>query len=184
MKKFLIILLTLVVVAIVGLPLFKKYTKSHSPPAEARYQKDSLLLKVDYCRPAAKGRVIFGEKSAGALQPYSVSIGGWAPTRRPCLKRMRPCSSTARSSRRASIRSMRFRASTTWTIAFNSDWNRWGAMSPDAAKDVLRVDVPVNTAADKKENFEISFEDPDPAGTAYADLHWDKSLVRIPFKKK
>jgi Protein of unknown function (DUF2911) len=183
MKKFLIILAVLVVVAVIGLPLFKKYTKSHSPPAEARYQKDGLMVKIDYCRPASKGRVIFGEKSAGALQPFGQywRVGANEAT---VFETNAPLLINGKELKAGKYSLYAFPGPATWTIAFNTDWDRWGATAPNAQNDVLRVDLPVNSAADKKENFEISFEDPDPAGTAYADLHWDKSLVRIPFKKK
>jgi hypothetical protein len=183
MKKFLIILAVLVVVAAIGLPLFKKYTKSHSPAAEARYQKDGVMLKVDYCRPAAKGRVIFGEKSAGALQPFGQywRVGA---NEAAVFEANAPLLINGKDLPAGKYSMYAFPGPTTWTIAFNSDWDRWGAMAPDAKKDVLRVDVPVNNAADKQQNFEISFEDPDPSGTANLDLHWDKTLVRIPFKKK
>ncbi len=183
MKKFLIILAILVVVAVVGLPIFKKYTKSHSPPAEARYQKDGVTLKIDYCRPAAKGRVIFGEKSAGALQPFG-QYWRLGANEASVFEVNAPLLINGKDLPAGKYSIYAFPGQASWTIAFNSDWDRWGATAPDPKRDVLRVDVPANNAAEKRENFEISFEDPDTTGTAYIDLNWDKTLVRIPFKKK
>src|SRR5882757_5171671 len=149
MKKFLIIIAILVVVAVVGLPIFKKYTKSHSPAAEARYQKDGVTVKVDYCRPAAKGRVIFGEKSAGALQPFGQywRVGANEAT---VFETNLPLLVSGKELNAGKYSLYAFPGANTWTIAFNSDWDRWGAMAPDTKKDVLRVDVPVNNAAEKK----------------------------------
>ena len=140
------------------------------------------MLKIDYCRPAAKGRVIFGEKSAGALQPYG-QYWRMGANEATVFETNVPLLVSEKELPPGKYAIYAFPGPKTWTIAFNSDWNRWGAMAPDAQKDVLRVEVPVNNAAERKENFEISFEDPDAAGTAYADLHWDKTLVRIPIKK-
>jgi hypothetical protein len=182
MKKFLIILAILVVVAAVGLPLFKKYTKSHSPAAEVSYQKDGLIVKVDYCRPAAKGRVIFGEKSAGALQPYGQywRVGANEAT---VFETNAPLLINGKELKTGKYSLYAVPGATTWTIALNSNWDRWGAMAPDAQKDVIRVEVPATTAVEKKENFQITFEDPDASGAAHLDLYWDQTLVRIPFKK-
>ncbi len=71
-----------------------------------------------------------------------------------------------------------------WMIAFNSKWDRWGAMAPGTETDVLRVEVPANNAAQPQESFEITFADPDASGTAKMNLHWDKTLVSVPFQKK
>src|SRR5689334_13928639 len=40
-----------------------------SPKATAEFSQGGLDVKVAYCRPFKKNRVIFGEKSAGALVP-------------------------------------------------------------------------------------------------------------------
>ncbi len=183
MKKFLIILAILVVVVAIAFPFLKKYTKSHSPAAEARYQKDGLALKVDYCRPAAKGRVIFGEKSAGALQPYGQYWRAGA-NEATVFETNAPLLIDGKELKTGKYSLYAIPGATKWTIALNSNWDRWGAMAPDAQKDVLRVDLPVNNAAEKKENFEISFEDPDASGAAHLDLHWDTTKVRIPIQKK
>ncbi len=41
-----------------------------SPPTTASYNEGGLEITVDYSQPSKKGRLIFGEKEDGALQPY------------------------------------------------------------------------------------------------------------------
>lgn len=183
MKKTLILLGIIVAVLAIGLPLFKKYTKSHSPVATAVYQKDGSSIKVTYCRPQAKGRLIFGEKSAGALQPYGQywRVGANEAT-------------TFETSTNLLINGKDLKAGkyslyaipgpANWTIAFNSNWDRWGALAPAVDTDVLRVEVPANNGAAPKESLEISFAEPDASGMAKMNLHWDKTVVGLPFQKK
>ena len=183
MKKAVLIIAILAAVVAVGVPLFKKYTKSHSPAALASYQKDGLSIKIDYCRPAAKGRMIFGEKSAGALLPYGQYWRAGA-NEATTFETNTDLVVNGKELKAGKYALYAIPGQATWTIVLNSDWNRWGALAPDAQKDVLRTDVPVNNAAEKKENFEISFENADAAGAVNLDLHWDKSLVRIPLRRK
>ena len=183
MRKLGIALVILILLAAIGLPLLKRYTKSFSPAAEARYQKDGVTVKVDYCRPSAKGRVIFGEKSAGAVVPFGQywRVGANEAT---VFANSAPLLVNGKELPAGKYALYAFPGPNNWTIVFNSDWNRWGYSPPDTQKDVLRVEVPAGTAPEKKEMFEISFEDLDASGTAHADLNWDKTLVRVPFSKK
>ena len=41
-----------------------------SPPGSAQGSYGDLTMSVEYSRPYKKGRLIFGEESDGALQPY------------------------------------------------------------------------------------------------------------------
>ncbi|RMG58059.1 MAG: DUF2911 domain-containing protein, partial [Bacteroidetes bacterium] len=73
MKKPLRIVLIVIGLVVLAGAAFVGYilltTKSHSPFAEITHQSPDLDLKVTYCRPYKKGRVIFGA-SDEALQPY------------------------------------------------------------------------------------------------------------------
>ena len=183
MKKFLIILGIIVAVLAVGLPLFKKYTKSHCPVAQVTYEKDGASIKVTYCRPTAKGRVIFGEKSAGALQPFGEywRVGANEATTFETKTNLVINGKELKAGRYSLYA---IPGASNWTIAFNSNWDRWGAMAPGTETDVLRIDVPPNNAAPPKDVFEISFAGPDATGTTTMNLHWDKTAVAVPFQKK
>ena len=59
-----------VVVVIVGLALYVLLIGGKASPfAEVSYTYENVDVKVEYCRPYKKGRVIFGEESEEALLP-------------------------------------------------------------------------------------------------------------------
>lgn len=68
---------------------------------------------------------------------------------------------------------------TAWTIILNSDLGQWGAFNYDAAKDVLRFDVPTETSPTAYEPFTILIEQANEKGVIV--LVWDKVRVSIPF---
>ena len=65
-----------------------------------------------------------------------------------------------------------------WTIIFNKDTDIWGAFRYDEKKDALRVDVPVQKAAEIAEAFSMNFV----KTTSGADLviGWDDVTVTLP----
>ena len=183
MKKALIIIAIIAAVLVVAFPFLKKYTKSHSPLAEARFQKDGLSVKVDYCQPAAKSRLIFGEKRAGALQPFGQywRVGANEAT---TFETNADLVINGKDLKAGKYSLYAIPGQAIWTIAFNSNWDRWGATAPDTKTDVLRTEVPANNAAEKKEKLEIVFGNPNEAGPANFNIQWDKTAVRIPFQRK
>jgi Protein of unknown function (DUF2911) len=65
-----------------------------------------------------------------------------------------------------------------WTIIFNKDLNTWGSFKYDIAKDVLRVDVPVQKMVDSAEAFFIYF---DKSATGFnMNAGWDDVKVTLP----
>ena len=65
-----------------------------------------------------------------------------------------------------------------WTIVINKDLNSWGAYKYEQSKDVLRVDVPVQTTTEIAEAFYIYF---DKAKTGFnLNAGWDNVKVTLP----
>src|SRR5262249_46587944 len=69
-KRIVYVLLGVIGVLAAAFFIYLTWTKSHSPAADGTHKKDGLEIEVKYCRPSKKGRLIFGEATAGALQPY------------------------------------------------------------------------------------------------------------------
>lgn len=65
-----------------------------------------------------------------------------------------------------------------WTIILNRDTDSWGAFKYDAAKDVLRTDVPVQKQTESLESFVMAFEKA-PTG-AVLNVAWDNLKVALP----
>ena len=68
-----------------------------------------------------------------------------------------------------------------WTIVFNSNTDIWG-LQPDPSKDVLKVDIPVQTANNLVEYFSMVFQDSEKG----ADLimAWDSVVAKLPITIK
>ena len=148
-----------------------------SPKATAALHQGGLDVTVDYCRPAKKGRLIFGEKSAGALLPYGKywRLGANAATAitfdHNVLFAGKPVSA-------GRYRMYAVPAASSWKVVLNSAATGWGAGEPDHDKDILTVDLPVEVAPTSTEQFTISFSGEPPA--AKMELAWDTTLVRVP----
>jgi hypothetical protein len=161
---------------------FKQNTKKASPFATANYSAEGLNILINYCQPAAKGRVIFGDEQAGALQPYSQywRVGANEATTFETNSNIIINGNELKAGKYALYA---YPGNKNWTICLNTDWDRWGATEPDPKNDVFRTEVSANNSVDMKELFEITFDQEDSTGTAALNLHWDKTMVKIPFSK-
>jgi hypothetical protein len=66
-----------------------------------------------------------------------------------------------------------------WTVILNKETDTWGSFKYDQAKDVLRIDLPVQTQLDVLESFVMAFEKA-PTG-ANLVIAWDNLRVSLPF---
>ena len=149
-----------------------------SPPSTATFNDQGLDITVSYSQPSKKGRLIFGEESEGALQPYGQywRLGANAPTEITFSKDVNFAGQPVP----AGTYSMyAVPGSDSFQISLNSEIGSFsGAVEPDYSKDVLKADLPVSTAPTETEVFTISFAN-DATGINM-DLAWDKMLVRVP----
>lgn len=184
MKKILIRSL-IVIVGLVGLfliasPFLTQQTKKHSPADTVEYNQNGLALKLDYCRPYKKDRIIFGE-----LVPYGEvwRTGANEPT-------------TFSTNRDIKVSGQTLKAGTytlwtipntdSWEVIFNAKGYDWGVgfkgfkivASREPEADVLNVKVPVqqNTTV---EQFTIAFEGSAPVNMTLA---WDDVKVQVPIE--
>ena len=150
-----------------------------SPSGSAELTQGGLDVKVTYGRPAKKGRLIFGEKAAGALVPFGQywRLGANASTNVTFAQNVQ---FAGKSVSAGTYRMYAIPGANVWRVVLNSEPTRIAAREPDPAKDVVSVELPVETAATPVEQLTISFAS-EPAG-AKLDLAWDTTLVRIPLK--
>ncbi|MFY8021829.1 MAG: DUF2911 domain-containing protein [Bacteroidia bacterium] len=182
MKKILLITAGVLIALALLFTWFKQNTKKASPHTTAAYSADGINIQISYCQPAAKGRVIFGDEQAGALQPYGQywRVGANEATTIEINSNLKFNDKVLKAGKYALYA---YPGADTWTICFNTDWDRWGATEPDPKNDVFRTEVKANNSAPMQELFQISFDQADSIGTTYMNLHWDKTLVKIPFSK-
>jgi hypothetical protein len=177
-KIILLIILGIILIGAGFMAYLILTTKSHSPAEKLEFSDGSFKLTVDYCRPYKKGRMIFGEKSEGALLPYGEywRTGANEATEVEFNKGV--------SINGNSIAAGRYRFYTvpgkiTWTVAFNSELGKWGYGEPDYDLDVFVLELPAQDRSEVIEQFTIS-----ASGTTENNLElilaWDKTAVRIP----
>lgn len=148
-----------------------------SPPDTAAFSQGGLDVKVTYCRPFKKGRLIFGEKSGGALVPFGQywRLGANAATEITFSKNVLFAGKPVNA---GSYRMYAVPSASSWKVVLNSELGKFGAWEPNHEKDVLSVEVPVEAAPAPAEQFTIGFSG-EQAGSKM-DLTWDTTRVRVP----
>lgn len=148
-----------------------------SPLATAEGSYEDLNMKVEYSRPYKKGRVIFGEESEGALQPYGKywRLGANAATKITFSKDINFAGKPVDA---GTYRMYAVPGANEWEVSLNSDADvSFGAFEPDYDLDVVKVKVPAQTVPET-EQFTITF-DSDSTG-AQMNFVWDKTKVTVP----
>ncbi|MDZ4666877.1 MAG: DUF2911 domain-containing protein [bacterium] len=181
LKKILIITGIVALGLILFFNWFKADTKKHSPAATASFTDGNLNILINYCRPYAKGRIIFGDEEAGALQPYGKywRLGANEAT---TFENNEAILFNNKELAPGKYSIYAYPGLDKWVICVNKEWERWGAQEADMSLDVLRTEVPANNLVDFMEQFEISFDKNDSNGIQLK-FHWDKTEVMVPIKK-
>lgn len=149
-----------------------------SPPTSTEFSDKGLDVKVTYSQPSKRGRLIFGEEKDGALQPYGKywRLGANQATEITFSKNV---TFAGKPLNAGSYRMYAVPGADSFQIGLNSELGVFFAINePDYAKDVLKVDVPVQTNPSEVEQFTIAFSSDSTAISM--DLMWDKTLVRVP----
>ena len=165
----------LIAIGYIGFTLLT--TRSHSPSQTAEISNGDLNIKVVYCQPYKKGRMIFGTKEDGALQPFGEywRLGANEATEITISKAINFAGSPLPA---GTYRMYAVPGATTWKVGLNSELGKWGAMEPDYTKDVLKVEVPAGNAPSETEQFTINLTKSDDG--VNMDFVWDKTSVRVP----
>lgn len=182
-KPFRILLLVLVLVA-AGYFTYSyfqtQYTKQFSPEATAEFDKTGLKVKVDYCQPAKKGRLIFGPADSRALVSYG---NVWRTgANEATLLTIEPNVTLAGQALPAGRYTLwTIPGPTDWQVVINNETGQWGT-EYDPARDRFRTPVSVRSLPDTVQQFTIGFR-PQPGGTDML-LSWDTHEVVVPIRKQ
>ncbi len=173
MKKILIILGVVALVLAVAFLLYMRQTKSHSPAATAAYNQDGLEIRVDYCRPYKKGRVIFG-----GLEPYG-HVWRTGANEATVISFNKDVLFVGKPVKAGKYTLFTIPGEKIWTVILNKETGQWG-LAYNEKEDLLRVEVPAETQSDTTEMFTIDF-----AGSGNApkmQLIWDQTKVTVPIQ--
>ncbi len=174
MKKFGRIILIVIAVLVALFFVLKSWTKSNSPEAVAEITTGDLTVKVEYCQPAVKNRVIFGE-----LVPYNV-VWRTGANEATIIEFSRDVSIAGESLAAGKYSLWTIPTPDDWTIIINKQTGQWGT-NYDESDDVLRVEVPSVQKSGVTELFTISMEQGSEE-EILMNLNWDKTSVQVPIK--
>jgi hypothetical protein len=179
MKKKIFIGLGIFGVVLIAFVLYGVLVVSkRSPIATTEFSGNGIDVKVVYCQPYKKGRLIFGEEKDGALQPYGKywRLGANAATEISFSKNVNFGGQPLNA---GTYRMYAVPGATTWQVGLNSELGVYFAINePDYKLDVLKVEVPASVAPEETEQFVIKFSN--DSTVVNMDFVWDKTLVRIP----
>lgn len=155
LKKIAIVLLALVVVLSAAYAYLNYRNRTLSPPAEQRITTDSgLQVRIDYSRPSVRNRLIFGDPTTDALQPYGKywRLGANEATKIEFSKQVQVGGVTLAPSTYGiyAIPGVDY-----FEVGINQEWDRWGFSEPDYSKDLIRIKAPVEPLAKKVEQLTI-----------------------------
>jgi hypothetical protein len=140
--------------------------------AHDRKAGDKAIIRVTYCRPNKKERVVFG-----TLIPYG-KVWRAGANESTEIKFYQDVTLQGKKVKAGTYSLFVIPNETEWTIILNSDVDNWGAYSYKEANDVLRITAPVKKTEATVENFTIQFSkngDTNPV----MRLAWDTTLVEV-----
>ncbi len=149
-----------------------------SPPHMATFDLDGLAIQIEYSQPYKKGRVIFGEESEGALQPFGQywRLGANAATEMTVNKDVLFAGKPIKA---GTYRMYAVPGKTSFAVTLNSEAGVFFAVAePDPALDVLTVEAPVTMQSSVTEMFTITIDEMGKG--ARVDFVWDQTLFSIP----
>lgn len=179
-KLGLLIFFSVILLLVAAAAFLRMNTKKHSPLDKINATVNGASIEVVYCRPAKKGRVIFGEpveENGGPLQPWGQywRLGANEAT---TIELNNTVSVGGQDLPAGKYSMYAIPRKDIWTVAINSVANRWGYGEPDYEKDVLTITVPVTYTDEVVESLTMSFNE--TSDQTNLVIKWDTSLVSIP----
>jgi Protein of unknown function (DUF2911) len=146
----------------VNYPLLKIQDKATEP----------IAARVIYSRPLKNGRVIFGD-----LLEYN-KVWRFGANENTEIEFYRDVKIKNVKIKKGKYSIFAIPMQDKWTIIFNRDLNTWGSFKYEIAKDVVRVDLPVQRTTEIAEAFFVYF---DKTTTGFSmNAGWDSVKVTLP----
>jgi hypothetical protein len=179
MKKRFFIILGVSMLALIAAFTYLLYaTKKYSPADIAIYRHKGAEITVTYSRPYKKGRLIFGDESSGALQPYG-KYWRMGANEATVFVTNKDLMINGQHLHAGHYSMHAYPGKESWEIVLNSDAKRWGGKAPDTSKNVLATRVIANNKVPLTEQFTILFSPADSSNTNMI-LRWDETEVVVP----
>lgn len=155
LKKILIGFIVVAVILGAAFMYLSNRNRTMSPPGEASLTNGDLTVSVKYSRPSVRGRLIFGTKEQGALQPYGVywRLGANEPTEITFNKKV---NFNGQPVEAGTYTMYAIPEEGGFEIILNPEVKSWGVFEPDHSKDILKTKVQAQAGASAVEQFTIS----------------------------
>lgn len=175
-KRILFVVVSLAAVGFIAYTLMKRNTKKHSPEATYSYfSGEQELIKVNYCRPAKKGREIFG-----GLVPFG-KVWRTGANEATTIELSADLLIGGKPVRKGRYTLWTLPGAGQWEVYINSQMYPWGVdfdgnAQRDPAFDVAVISAPVIELPEVTELFTIYGPED---GTALW-IEWDRTRIALP----
>lgn len=143
-----------------------------SPPAQVTAAVGGAKVTIDYSRPSAKGRKVFGGLvNYGEVWRTGANESTW-------IEVSEDVKVEGKQLKKGKYSLFTIPGEDTWTIIFNKKWEDWGAYDYDSSQDAIRVTSSPNNNASMTEMFTIDISD-----NGEVSLAWDKTEVKFTISK-
>jgi len=146
-----------------------------SPGAETEQMIGLAEVEVEYSRPSAKGRTIFGD-----LVPYNEL---WRTGANKCttLETSEDIMVNDNMLKAGAYSVLTIPGKESWTVIFNNNTELRGTGGYSESEDALRLTVPANSMGRMVESFTIDFSDV-TTSSANLNIYWEKTHVALSIK--
>ena len=178
-RNALIVAIVLAIAAFVASRYIKKDTQRLSPQATITFNDSGFVMKMVYCRPYKKGRLIFGPAEKEALQPFGQywRLGANEATTLEINKGI-SIEGHQLPAGRYSVYAVP--GEEEWEFGINKVADRWGLNEPDYSQDLFTFKLPVIYTEENQEQFTIIIGEVDDE--YQIQFWWDTSRITVPFK--
>jgi len=178
MKKTLLSLLLIIIACVSAFFIYRKYTRTFSPPAVASYHENGIDIDVNYSQPGKKGRYIFGRAEDKALAPYG-RVWRTGANEATVIKIGENVTFAGEPVQAGSYSLWTIPGQSAWKVILNRETGQWGTEYNDG-KDFLKQNVRIRVKRKVEELFKIYFQK-DSTGVNMI-LSWDQTEAIIPIQ--
>ena len=179
MKKFLLYSLLSIVILLIGGFIYVTITPPASPLDTSLFNEDGKEISITYSKPYKKGRLIFGDKSEGALVPFN-QYWRTGANRHTIINTNSELIFSDNILPSGEYSLYTIPGKDIWKVVINSENGYFGIVQPDESNDLFSFEAFPTNLNESVEQLTIDFVS-DSIGSSVR-LRWDLTEVLMPFK--
>ena len=179
MKKFLLYSLLSIIILLIGGFLYITLTPPASPLDTSLFKVDGKEITITYSKPYKKGRLIFGDKSEGALVPFN-EYWRTGANRHTIINTNTELNFSDNILPSGEYSLYTIPSKDKWKVVINSENGYFGIVQPDESNDLFSFEAFPTNLNESVEQLTIDFVS-DSIGSSVR-LRWDLTEVLMPFK--